>query len=177
MELVVNPARTPKRFEASDPERPYPDTIDLIERLHHRFLDVINDELVRCGERDINGIQSLLLFNVGDRELQMGELHSRDLYLGTNSSYIVKRLVEGGYLHCERSRADRRSVLIRLTGKGEGIRDILAELFERHLGLLDAVGHDAAADLDALKPVEDAVLVDLLRRLLAERDVAFGAAA
>ena len=109
VELVVNSARTTKRFEASDQNRPYPDTIGLIERLHHRFLDVINDELVRCGERDISGVQSLLLFNVGDRELQMGELHSRDLYLGTNASYIVRKLVEGGYIHCERGRTDRRS--------------------------------------------------------------------
>jgi DNA-binding MarR family transcriptional regulator len=150
VEHVVNLARTAKRIELSDPKRPYPDTIGLIERLHHRFLDVINDELVRCGERDISGIQSLLLFNFGDQELQVGELHSRDLYLGTNASYIVKRLVEGGYLHCERGTTDRRSVLIRLTRKGEAIRDLLAELFERHLSLLDPVGDDAAADLDTL---------------------------
>jgi DNA-binding MarR family transcriptional regulator len=143
-------ASTAKRAEASGPKGSYRDTIGLIERLHRQFLDVINDGLDRCGERGINGIQSLLLFNFGDREMQVGELHSRHLYPATNASYIVKRLVEGGYIHCERRKTDRRSVLIRLTSKGEGIRDTLAELFERHLGLLDAGGNDAVADLDTL---------------------------
>jgi hypothetical protein len=45
---------------------------------------------------------------------------------------------------------DRRSVLVRLTGKGEFVRDMLRELFERHLGSLEAVGNVAAADLDSL---------------------------
>lgn len=150
MELVINPARTTKHLGGS--ERPYREAMDLIERLHHQLLDMIDDELNRCGERDINGTQSLLLFNLGAEELTVGELRSRDLYLGTNTSYIVKKLVGGGYIHCERSRIDRRSVLIRLTDRGEGIRAILGGLFERHLRSLDALNNDATVDLNALNP-------------------------
>ena len=63
-------------------------------------------------------------------------------------SYNLKKLVEGGYIHHERSEADRRSVLVRLTRKGETVRDMLRELFDRHLLSLEAVGNVGSADLD-----------------------------
>ena len=44
----------------------------------------------------------------------------------------------------------RRSVLVRLTDKGEIVRDMLRELFDRHLGSLEAVGNVAGADLDTM---------------------------
>jgi DNA-binding MarR family transcriptional regulator len=76
---------------------------------------VIKDELDRRDEREINSVQALLLFNVGDQELTAGELRTRGHYLGSNVSYNLKKLVEGGYIHHARSEADRRSVLVRLT--------------------------------------------------------------
>ena len=83
------------------------------------------DELDRRDEREINSVQALLLFNVGDQELTAGELRTRGHYLGSNVSYNLKKLVESGYIHHERSEADRRSVLVRLTRKGEVVRDML----------------------------------------------------
>jgi DNA-binding MarR family transcriptional regulator len=124
--------------------------LNLLERLHRQLLDVIKDELDRREEREINSVQALLLFNVGDQELSAGELRTRGHYLGSNVSYNLKKLVDLGYIHHERSEVDRRSVLVRLTGKGEFVRDMLRELFERHLGSLEAVGNVAAADLDSL---------------------------
>jgi DNA-binding MarR family transcriptional regulator len=91
-----------------------------------------------------------LLFNVGDQELTAGELRTRGHYLGSNVSYNLKKLVEGGYIHHERSEADRRSVLVRLTQKGEAVRDMLGELFDRHLLSLEAVGNVGAADLEGM---------------------------
>jgi DNA-binding MarR family transcriptional regulator len=128
----------------------YLETLNLLERLHRQLLDVIKDELDRREEREINSVQALLLFNVGDQELSAGELRTRGHYLGSNVSYNLKKLVDLGYIHHERSEVDRRSVLVRLTGKGEFVRDMLRELFERHLGSLEAVGNVAAADLDSL---------------------------
>ena len=104
----------------------YLEALNLIERLHRQLLDVIKDELDRKDEREINSVQALLLFNVGDQELTAGELRTRGHYLGSNVSYNLKKLVEGGYIHHERSEADRRSVLVRLTRKGEAVRDMLA---------------------------------------------------
>ncbi|MGH6870836.1 MAG: transcriptional regulator LdtR [Rhizomicrobium sp.] len=128
----------------------YLESLNLIERLHRQLLDVIKDELDRRDEREINSVQALLLFNVGDQELTAGELRTRGHYLGSNVSYNLKKLVEAGYIHHERSEADRRSVLVRLTDKGEIVRDMLRELFDRHLVSLEAVGNVAGADLDAM---------------------------
>jgi DNA-binding MarR family transcriptional regulator len=77
-------------------------------------------------------------------------LRTRGHYLGSNVSYNLKKLVESGYIHHERSAVDRRSVLVRLTRKGEAVRDMLRELFERHLGSLEAVGNVGLTELDVL---------------------------
>jgi DNA-binding MarR family transcriptional regulator len=136
-------------LQGSQPlRRHYLDTLALIERLHRQLLDVIKDELDRRDEREINSVQALLLFNVGDQELTAGELRTRGHYLGSNVSYNLKKLVESGYIHHERSEVDRRSVLVRLTRKGEAVRDMLRQLFDRHLGSLEAVGNVAGQDLD-----------------------------
>jgi hypothetical protein len=70
-----------------------------VERLHRRLLDVIKDEFDRRGRSDINSVQALLLYNIGDKELTAGELRTRGYYLGSNVSYNVKKLVEMGFLH------------------------------------------------------------------------------
>ncbi|HVV28255.1 MAG TPA: winged helix DNA-binding protein [Rhizomicrobium sp.] len=136
----------------------YLESLNLVERLHRQLLDVIKDELDRRDEREINSVQALLLFNVGDQELTAGELRTRGHYLGSNVSYNLKKLVESGYIHHERSEADRRSVLVRLTRKGEAVRDMLGELFDRHLVSLEAVGNVGQDDLEgvnvALKRLE-----------------------
>ena len=128
----------------------YLETLNLLERLHRQLLDVIKDELDRREEREINSVQALLLFNVGDQELSAGELRSRGHYLGSNVSYNLKKLVDLGYIHHERSEVDRRSVLVRLTPKGEFVRNMLREMFEHHLGSLEPVGNVATADLEGL---------------------------
>src|SRR5690606_26119269 len=126
--------------DAASIKEHYLETLHLVERLHRRLLDVIKDDFERVGWQDINAVQALLLFNIGDAELTAGELRTRGHYLGSNVSYNLKKLVDAGYIHHERSEADRRSVLVRLTRKGEAGRDMLRELFDRHLGSLEAVG-------------------------------------
>src|SRR5438067_5807596 len=128
----------------------YLEALNLVERLHRQLLDVIKDELDRRDEREINGVQALLLFNIGDQELTAGELRSRGHYLGSNVSYNLKKLVEGGYIHHARSEVDRRSVLVRLTAKGENVRDMLKELFQRHLVSLDPVGNVGGENLESV---------------------------
>lgn len=118
----------------------YLESLSLIERLHRRLLDVVKDEFERTGEQDINAVQALLLFNIGDSELTAGELRSRGHYLGSNVSYNLKKLVEQGYINHERSIADKRSVRISLTPLGCEVRDRVDELYNRHLGSIEAVG-------------------------------------
>src|SRR6476646_5092922 len=49
-------------------------SLKLIERLHRLLLDVIKDEFERLGRSDVNSVQALLLYNIGDAELTAGEL-------------------------------------------------------------------------------------------------------
>ncbi|PRY25342.1 MarR family transcriptional regulator [Aliiruegeria haliotis] len=116
----------------------YLETLALVERLHRLLLDVIKDEFERVGILDINAVQALLLFNIGDNEVTAGELKTRGYYQGSNVSYNLKKLVEMDYMHHQRCEIDRRAVRVRLTEKGRNIRSIVSELFERHAtGLID----------------------------------------
>lgn len=134
------------RAETSPPENKnalrtlYMESLQLVERLHRRLLDVIKDEFERNGRSDINAIQALLLFNIGNSELTAGELRSRGYYLGSNVSYNLKKLVDLGFINHQRSRVDRRSVRISLTDKGNEIAEIVAGLYERHIGSIEQVG-------------------------------------
>ena len=110
----------------------YLEALALVERLHRLLLDVIKDEFERINVLEINPVQALLLFNIGENEVTAGELKSRGYYQGSNVSYNLKKMVEMGYMHHQRSEIDRRSVRVRLTEKGRSIRDIVAELFARH---------------------------------------------
>lgn len=111
--------------------RYYKDMISYVERLHRLLLDVIKAELDRDGLGDINAVQALLLYNIGAEELTAGELRTRGYYQGSNVSYNLKKLVEAGYIHYERSQVDRRSVRVKLTDAGQKIRASVHDLYER----------------------------------------------
>jgi DNA-binding MarR family transcriptional regulator len=107
-------------------------TTRLIERLHRRFLDVIKTELDRLGIQDVNNVQTLILFNINEDQLTVGELTVRGYYLGSNVSYNVKKLVENGYLIQERSAHDRRQTRVRLSQKGLDITARIDQLYRRN---------------------------------------------
>jgi len=118
----------------------YLDALSLVERLHRLLLDVIKDEFERVGMLDVNAVQALLLFNIGDHEVTAGELKTRGYYQGSNVSYNLKKLVELGYMHHQRCEIDRRSVRVKLTPRGREIRDVVAGLFARHAEGLESRG-------------------------------------
>jgi len=130
-------------IKAADPEamqESYLQLLHLVERLHRQLLDVIKDELERLDCDDINSVQALLLYNIGDAVLTPGELRSRGHYLGSNVSYNLKQLVEKGYIQDQRSSTDRRSKRVSLTPLGHEIREKLSGLFLRQLESVEAVG-------------------------------------
>ncbi|MBM3652891.1 MAG: MarR family transcriptional regulator, partial [Alphaproteobacteria bacterium] len=47
----------------------YLEALTLVERLHRRLLDVVKDEFDRRDLGDVNSVQALLLYNIGDKEL------------------------------------------------------------------------------------------------------------
>jgi DNA-binding MarR family transcriptional regulator len=135
---AVEPAERAERIDQTRPH--YLETLTLVERLHRRLLDVIKDEFDRRNRSDINSVQALLLYNIGDKELTAGELRTRGYYLGSNVSYNLKKLVEMGFLDHQRSRVDRRSVRIKLTDKGADLRDIVEQLYQKHVRTVEKVG-------------------------------------
>jgi DNA-binding MarR family transcriptional regulator len=130
MKAVATAVETAERAPGQAPVQPlYLEALTLVERLHRRLLDVIKDEFDRRGRADINSVQALLLYNIGDKELTAGELRTRGYYLGSNVSYNLKKLVELG-----------RSVRIRLTAQGQEIRRIVDALYQKHVKTVEQVG-------------------------------------
>jgi DNA-binding MarR family transcriptional regulator len=136
--------------EADDLKTRYLVSLKLIERLHRLLLDVIKDEFERLGRTDVNSVQALLLYNIGDAELTAGELTSRGYYLGSNVSYNLKKLVDAGYIDHQRSTVDRRSVRVKLTDKGQEVCKLVNTLYQRQLKSLEQVGGIGSDDLEVL---------------------------
>jgi len=146
----------------------YYDTVQLIERMHRHFLDVLKIELEKLGIQDINNVQGLILFNIGGDDLTVGELTVRGYYLGSNVSYNVKKMVEAGYLIQERSQHDRRSVRVKLSDKGKDLKDKISAIFERHTKELRTV------ELDEEKLQQINERMRLLERFWASRSTPLG---
>ncbi|MCF8474498.1 MAG: MarR family winged helix-turn-helix transcriptional regulator [Emcibacter sp.] len=108
----------------------------LIERLHRRMLDIVKDKLDSVGMNDVNSVQALLLYNIGNNEMTAGDLRNRGYYLGSNVSYNLKKLVEQGYINQERAEHDKRALRIWLSDKGKEVCDLVGELFDANLQVI-----------------------------------------
>lgn len=102
-------------------DKNYLELFHLIERLHRLFLDVVRIEIKKLGIRDLNGVQAMLLANIGDQDVVVRDLVDRGYYQGSNVSYNVKKLADMGYLEQERAEHDKRSVILRLTDKAKDV--------------------------------------------------------
>jgi DNA-binding MarR family transcriptional regulator len=131
-------------------EGEYLQSLRLIERLHRLLLDVIKDEFQRRGGTDLNSVQALLIYNIGESELTAGDLKRGGYYLGSNVSYNLKKLVDMGYIHYKRSETDGRSVRVSLTDKGHEVCKVVNKLYERQLASLETVGCVHSDDLKSL---------------------------
>jgi len=152
MKAVATAADTAERVsgQQGSVQTLYLEALTLVERLHRRLLDVIKDEFDRRGRADINAVQALLLYNIGDKELTAGELRTRGYYLGSNVSYKLKKLVELGFLDHQRSRVDRRAVRIRLTPQGQEVRRIVDSLYQKHVKTVEQVGGISGEEFSTL---------------------------
>jgi DNA-binding MarR family transcriptional regulator len=109
----------------------YFNIVRLVERLHRHFLDVLRTELRRVDVEDINAVQALLLYNIGEAEVVIRDLKDRGYYHGSNVSYNIKKLTEFEYLEQERCSHDRRSIRLKLTDKGMRLCTSIRELQHR----------------------------------------------
>jgi DNA-binding MarR family transcriptional regulator len=124
-----------------------------MERLHRQFLELIQADLNETKIGDLNSVQALILHAIGREEVLVGDLTQRGYYLGTNVSYNVRKLVEGGYLRQERSAHDRRALKLRLTDKGLRLCERLDRVFDAHIRELEGVAmfDDLAHASDVLR--------------------------
>jgi DNA-binding MarR family transcriptional regulator len=121
-----------------------------LERLHRCLLELIKLELDRrISETEITSAQALFLYNIGDGKLSATELRIRGYYTGSNLSYTIAKLVEGGYLNYERTPQDKRVVRLSLTEKGQEIRTMVSAIYEGHVPVLEEKGV-TAEDLERL---------------------------
>jgi DNA-binding MarR family transcriptional regulator len=106
--------------------------VGLIDRLQAKHHEIIGRMLEARNLTDLTPVQAVLLYNLGDREIMAGEMRSRGIYLGSNVSYNLKKLVGLGYLAQRPSPHDRRAVQVSLTDKGKGIRDLVNQTYSAH---------------------------------------------
>jgi DNA-binding MarR family transcriptional regulator len=132
----------------------YFESIQLIERLHRYFLDVVKVELDRKGMQDINNVQAMILYNIGHDEMTVGELTLRGYYLGSNVSYNVKKMSENGYIEQERSVHDKRSIRVKLSDKGKELYTLLEDMFKRHEGQIEGTELTNERMADAIKTMQ-----------------------
>src|SRR5258708_388620 len=152
-------AHTMKAAPPTSPNKKgaYLEAMALAERLHRQFLELIDAELHRHGIEDINSVQALMLFNIGEDQPSVGELVKRGYYLGTNATYNVHKMVEAGYVIQERSTIDRRAFRVRLSRKGKQLWQVVDAMVTRQSEALmnSAVSTELEAAYTTLQRLEE----------------------
>lgn len=121
----------------------YLSIVSLIEKLHRLFLESIKCELDDLKVKDINNVQAMVLYNLGQEEITVGALTSKGCYLGSNVSYNLKKMIQNGYVSHVSSKHDKRSSVIKLTAKGLAFRKRLDAAFDRQIEQLNKEAHFA----------------------------------
>ena len=156
MNNTIASAAAPEEADLQELVAPYLELLALIERLHRLLLDVVKDEFERLQIVELNPVQGLLLFNIGDKVVTAGELKTRGYYQGSNVSYNLKKLVSGGFVDHQRSTVDRRSVRVQLTDKGREVHNVVSELLRKQAQeLVGKLGSEELNELNAdLRTIE-----------------------
>ncbi len=135
----------------------YFEAVVMIERLHRLFLEVVKIELDRIGTPDINNVQALVLYNIGENQLTVGELTNRGYYLGSNVSYNLRKMVQNDYVIQIPSPHDRRSSHVKLSAKGVALYNKLDKVLGGHAQTLQekvASPEDMTAFCNTLRKLE-----------------------
>jgi DNA-binding MarR family transcriptional regulator len=115
-----------------DTHRRYCELTAMLDRLHRRYLDVVRMELEEIGVRDVNPSQALLLTMLNEGDVPLRDIMQRGGYTSSTATYMIKKLVDHGYLEQARAPHDRRTMRLRLTRSGARIADHLRQLNSRH---------------------------------------------
>lgn len=127
----------------------YCELTSILDRLHRRYLDVVRLELEGIGVRDVNPSQALLLTMMHEGDVPLRDIMQRGGYTASTATYMIKKLVEHGYLEQARATHDRRTMRLRLTRSGKRVADQLMLLNSRHADYVDAEPGISAEIADA----------------------------
>lgn len=117
-------------------------TVIFIERLHRLFLEVLKIELERMKIWDINNVQCLALYNIGNKQVNVGDLTKAGYYQGSNFSYNLRKMVQKKYIIREKNPYDGRSSYVKLSDKGINLLNQLESLFDMHAKAISMEGID-----------------------------------
>lgn len=140
----------------------YYNLINIIENVNRSFLDKLKFEINELNIMDINNAQAIVLYNIGNKTLSVGDL-TRNCYSGTNISYNLRNLVENGYLLQQPKKHDRRSTDIKRTEKGNEFCEKLDHIFKKQEKFFQEKGLDE----DKIKDIISKL--DLLYKNLSNR--------
>ena len=131
-------------------DNPYLEVISYVERIHRQFLEVVKLELEGFGIHDINNVQAMMLFNIGDAEMTVGEL----TFCEDAISALTFPITSGRWWRTNISRTSGRCMIVarihvRLTEKGIKLRDSLTTMHRRQAEMLSR----AAVSADDLQAV------------------------
>ena len=122
----------------NDIQESYLELVMLFERLHRLFLELLRAELDKMAVKNLSNVQALILYNIGEREVTVGEISNRGYYLGSNVSYNLRKMVENGYLEQKAAENDRRSFYVSLSKSGKTVFKRISELLGDHIqGLVE----------------------------------------
>jgi DNA-binding MarR family transcriptional regulator len=102
-------------------KRDYYNILVSLERSYKLFLEILDKSLEKTGVLGVNNVQALIIYNLSNNEVSVGELISRGIYQGSNVSYNLKKLIQQGYIDQIPSERDKRSLHVRLTEKGREV--------------------------------------------------------
>lgn len=146
----------------------YLEIVSLIERLHRLFLESVKCVLEDLKIFDINNTQAMVLYNLGDEQISVGDLTTRGCYLGSNVSYNLKKMAQAGYISHIAAKHDKRSSIVKLSNKGIALRKKLDEAFDQQV---EQLAKDSASGLEIT--IENLKRLGLLWTRLSQKKTGF----
>lgn len=125
----------------------YVELLRVLERAHRQLLETVSAELERNDVTDVNAVQALLLYHMGEAPLTAAEIKTSGRYLGSNVTYNLRKLIEAGRLVESRSPNGRGAPRFSATETGRKVCTLVEKLFERQCAALKPVCAMSEADV------------------------------
>ena len=117
----------------------YVELLRALERAHRQLMETVSAELDRADVTDVNAVQALLLYHMGEAPLTAAEIKTSGRYLGSNVTYNLRKLIEAGRLQETRGPGGKGAPKFAPTAAGVRVREVVGRLFDRQAASLKPV--------------------------------------